>query len=131
MKNAFSIALFTITTALTLTACGGGSSDSSGNYEFFNTDAYETPFRHLPNCTVDTVQKIIYAGKNNGNPRLSQLIPQECKVKLPELNGGLTFSLKCTMYNSSRLEYKANQRYKNQIETMLKSGNPYRVSCEN
>lgn len=122
-----------LASALLLTACGGGDSDSSGSYvPSFN----EVQFNHLPNCTVRTIAglTIINAGQNDSsNKRLSALAPQECKVRLPKVNGGMTFSLKCQRYvseNEQPLVYiKGQENHMKGLENMVKTGEPYLVAC--
>lgn len=115
-----------------LTACGGGSSDSSGSNL---SSSNEIQFNHLPSCAVRTVAglTIINAGQNDGNPRLSALAPRECKVRLPKVNGGMTFSLRCQRYVSAneqpRVYIKGQEDYMKGLENMLKTGEPYVVTC--
>lgn len=148
MKNLFNTAILTLATTLALTACGGGSSDSSGIPQpprWMQEHNYEFGFRHLPTCQVDRASKIIYASRNDkavpispitGKPnrRLTSLIPEECKVKLPEVNGGLTFSLKCERYvkadeSSFSVSVNAERRHIESVNNMIKTGKPYYVAC--
>lgn len=134
-------ALFTTTmlaAAMTLTACGGGSSDSSGSRamndmkkqseEFFK-NSYEKSYVNYPDCQIDQSKGIIYVGRR----QLNAIVPQECKVKLPNLNGGLTFSLKChTNLSTNNLPYiniKGESRHIGELKNMIKTGKPYLVSC--
>ncbi|WP_394261895.1 hypothetical protein [Moraxella boevrei] len=133
MKNLFNTAILTLATTLTLTACGGGSSDSSGNFDSFDVGAYQARLVNLPSCQIDHTLKIIHAGKNGKNDRISQLVPQECKVKLPDVNGGYAFSLKCQSYVSLQerptVSYYATKKYESSVINLIKNGKTYHVAC--
>lgn len=163
MKSLLSTSLLAV--VLLLSACGGGSSDSSGSRamndmkkqsEAFFKGAYEKSYANYPDCQIDENKGIIFAARNygNGNKALtnpltkeldkfsqlekrksSNIFPQECKVKLPNLNGGLTFSLKCQSYtnlSTNNLPYiniKGESRHMGELKNMIKTGKPYLVSC--
>lgn len=163
MKFLYGIGVLAV--ALSLTACGGGSSDSSGSRamndmkkqsEAFFKGAYEKSYANYPDCQIDENKGIIFAGRNYGNGnkaptnpltkeldkfpqfkkrQLNAIVPQECKVKLPNLNGGLTFSLKCQSYtnlSTNNLPYiniKGESRHMGELKNMIKTGKPYLVSC--
>ena len=136
MKFLYGIGVLAV--ALSLTACGGGSSDSSGSRamndmkkqseEFFK-NSYEKSYVNYPDCQIDQSKGIIYVGRR----QLNAIVPQECKVKLPNLNGGLTFSLKCyTNLSTNNLPYiniKGESRHMGELKNMIKTGKPYLVSC--
>lgn len=136
MKFLYGIGVLAV--ALSLTACGGGSSDSSGSRamndmkkqseEFFK-NSYEKSYVNYPDCQIDQSKGIIYVGRR----QLNAIVPQECKVKLPNLNGGLTFSLKCyTNLSTNNLPYiniKGESRHIGELKNMIKTGKPYLVSC--
>lgn len=112
-----------LATALSLSACGGGDSDSSGSYNQSQVSFYETSFRHLPDCTIDRALKTIHIPPLS--PRSS--LAKECKVKLPELNGGLTFSLDCRF--GSKVEIRGERRHIDALKKMVETGKPYTVIC--
>ena len=161
MNSLLSTSLLAV--VLLLSACGGGSSDSSGSRamndmkkqseEFFK-NSYEKSYVNYPDCQIDQSKGIIYVGRNYGNGnkaptnpltkeldkfpqfkkrQLNAIVPQECKVKLPNLNGGLTFSLKChTNLSTNNLPYiyiKGESRHMGELKNMIKTGKPYLVSC--
>lgn len=94
---------------------------------------------------MDRASKIIYASKNDkavpispitGKPNrtLTSLIPEECKVKLPDVNGGLTFSLKCERYVKADevsffVSVNAERSHIESVNNMIKTGKPYYVAC--
>lgn len=136
MKSLLSTSLLAV--VLLLSACGGGSSDSSGSRamndmkkqsEAFFKGAYEKSYANYPDCQIDQSKGIIYVGRR----QLNAIVPQECKVKLPNLNGGLTFSLKCyTNLSTNNLPYiyiKGESRHIGELKNMIKTGKPYLVSC--
>lgn len=139
MKNFFPSLFVTIT--VSLTACGGGSSDSSGSSNNISTSnntnedaTYELRFNSLPRCQVDMTNKIISAGRyvpDSGyiNPVSVDVVPQECKVKLPELNGGLTFSLRCNSYTASYVVFSGEKSHIDELSNMIKTGQPYLITC--
>lgn len=122
-----------LVSTLLLTACGGGSSDSSGNIETFNVGAYESRLFNLPSCQIDHTLKIIHAGRTGRNDRISQLVPQECKVRLPDVNGGYTFSLRCQSYVSTQerpvISYYATKKYESSVVNLITNSKPYIVAC--
>lgn len=136
MKSLLSTSLLAV--VLLLSACGGGSSDSSGSRamndmkkqseEFFK-NSYEKSYVNYPDCQIDQSKGIIYVGRR----QLNAIVPQECKVKLPNLNGGLTFSLKCyTNLSTNNLPYiyiKGESRHIGELKNMIKTGKPYLVNC--
>lgn len=136
MKSLLSTSLLAV--VLLLSACGGGSSDSSGSRamndmkkqseEFFK-NSYEKSYVNYPDCQIDQSKGIIYVGRR----QLNAIVPQECKVKLPNLNGGLTFSLKCyTNLSTNNLPYiyiKGESKHIGELKNMIKTGKPYLVSC--
>ena len=136
MKSLLSTSLLAV--VLLLSACGGGSSDSSGSRamndmkkqseEFFK-NSYEKSYVNYPDCQIDQNKGIIYVGRR----QLNAIVPQECKVKLPNLNGGLTFSLKChTNLSTNNLPYiyiKGASGHMGELKNMIKTGKPYLVSC--
>lgn len=136
MKSLLSTSLLAV--VLLLSACGGGSSDSSGSRamndmkkqseEFFK-NSYEKSYVNYPDCQIDQSKGIIYVGRR----QLNAIVPQECKVKLPNLNGGLTFSLKChTRLSTNNLPYiyiKGESRHIGELKNMIKTGKPYLVNC--
>lgn len=122
-----------LASSLLLTACGGGDSDSSGNIETFDVGAYESRLFNLPSCQIDHTLKIIHAGRTGRNDRISQLVPQECKVRLPDVNGGYAFSLKCQSYVSTQerpvISYYATKKYESSVVNLIKNSKPYIVAC--
>lgn len=119
--------------SLLLTACGGGDSDSSGNIETFDVGAYESRLFNLPSCQIDHTLKIIHAGRSGRSDRISQLVPQECKVRLPDVNGGYAFSLKCQSYVSTQerpmINYYATKKYESSVVNLITNSKPYIVAC--
>lgn len=136
MKSLLSTSLLAV--VLLLSACGGGSSDSSGSRamndmkkqseEFFK-NSYEKSYVNYPDCQIDQSKGIIYVGRRQRNA----IVPQECKVKLPNLNGGLTFSLQCyTNLSTNNLpiyRIKGDFRHIGELKNMIKTGKPYLVRC--
>lgn len=93
-----------LASAFVLTACGGGSSDSSGSHTISTPlqaqkASYELKFAKFPTCETQKLpdgRLIIYAARNDKN--LQHTTPAECKLTLPNVNKGLVFSLKCDAY---------------------------------
>lgn len=119
-----------------LTACGGGSSDSSGTLpsESAQKHMYETGFATFPNCETQASpdgRLIIHAGRNNTGVQLPT--PTTCKITLPDLNQGWVFSLKCDAYvdRKSPAKYQLNARTDstNSIRSVFDKGDKYILSC--
>lgn len=129
--------LWILSIALLLSACGGSSDSSgSGQNNSSSEDIYEIRFRSLPNCVVDETNKIIYAAKNDGPtspiavPGIPNRITEECKVKRSNINGGLTFSLKCLSVGSTFISVYAEKSHMTALQEMLRTGKPYQVTCD-
>lgn len=124
MKSILTISILAM--AVLLSACGGGSSDSSGTQAFkeqienSSRQHYEMRFFGLTSCQIDTNSRIIYVD--------SKAISQKCKVKLPELNDGLSFSLQCL--RQTNVLIKGESKHIEALKNMVKTGHPYTVICK-
>nr|WP_315041039.1 hypothetical protein [uncultured Moraxella sp.] len=93
MKALFSVAI--LASVMALTACGGGSSDSSGSSSSIQPNTQPTPTTHSTNPTIK-------ACATEGTT-ITGTKGEECTFNNPKYNKGATSTLECPVTGGVKL----------------------------